>query len=111
VDGARVRLRTAALHEADPRECAGRPPRQRRRPEDYLAAGPPKNQRWTFIAGSRNNLFLAESQRRTYDWFEAAQPGVHSHHLFDGYGHLDLLFGTGAHEKVFPTIVSALDGG
>jgi hypothetical protein len=59
-------------------------------PEDYLEGGPPKNQRWTFVAGSKNQLFLAGSQRRTFKWFDDAQPDVHAHHLFEGYGHLDL---------------------
>jgi hypothetical protein len=78
-------------------------------PSDYVAAGPPEGQRWTFIAGSRNRLFLPSSQQITYEWFDAAQPGVHAHHLFPGYGHLDLLFGKNARDDTFDTIVAALD--
>ena len=78
-------------------------------PPDYIAAGPPDGQRWTFIAGSRNRLFLPASQRITYEWFEAAQPGVHAHREFPGYGHLDLLFGQNAHNDTFGPIVEALE--
>lgn len=63
---------------------------------------------WTFVAGSRNRLFTAESQVRTHAWFDERQPGRHALRVFDGYGHLDLLFGRDSAQVVHPHLVAAL---
>jgi hypothetical protein len=70
-----------------------------------LAGGPP----WTFVAGSANRLFTAESQRRTHAWFEERQPGRHQLQILEGYGHLDLFFARDADTRAFPVLLAALE--
>lgn len=75
-----------------------------------LAAGPPRTEaRFAFLAGERNTCFLAESQERSFEWFEGHAPGRHALHMLPGYSHLDVFMGKDAARDVFPTILDELD--
>jgi hypothetical protein len=78
-------------------------------PEDLVQAEPKTDARITFLAGSRNRLFLPESQRRSFEHFDRLQPGRHTFHELPGYTHLDVMFGRNATGDVFPLILDALD--
>jgi hypothetical protein len=78
-------------------------------PEDLLAEEPRTEARITFLAGSRNRLFLPASQRRSFEYFDERQPGRHSFYELPGYTHLDVMFGRNAAGDVFPLILRALD--
>jgi hypothetical protein len=78
--------------------------------EDRLAASPPDGTRFTFLAGLGNRFFLPEGQRRTWEQFEAEQPGAHAIFELEGFSHLDVLVGRRAHSDVFPHILGALEG-
>jgi hypothetical protein len=77
-------------------------------PESYVAAPPPHDARFTFVAGTANRLFLPESQERTFAYFEGLRPGVHALHLFPGYGHLDVFLGRNAEQDTYPAILAGL---
>jgi hypothetical protein len=61
-----------------------------------------------FEAGLDNRCFLAESQRRTFRFFDSLQPRRHALHLLHGYGHLDVFMGRRAARDVFPMILEEL---
>lgn len=72
-------------------------------------AGPPLTEaRFALFAGRMNGCFLAESQEATFAFLDGHQPGYHSLHVVDGYGHLDMFLGTDAHLDVFPLILEEL---
>jgi len=75
-----------------------------------FVAGPPKTTaRIAFVAGERNLCFLPESQARTFEYFNAVQPGRgHTLHVLPNYGHLDVFIGKNADRDVFPMIVGEL---
>jgi len=77
-------------------------------PEDFVASPPKTNARFSFIAGQRNQCFLAESQVRSHHYFSTFRPGFHTLHTFPDYGHLDIFMGSRAAAEVFPTIVEQL---
>lgn len=78
-------------------------------PRDLLAQPVPQGQRWTFIAGTKNRLYLPEGQERSHAWFnERSGDGRHSFVSLDGYGHLDPLLGPDAARDVFPAILAGL---
>lgn len=79
-------------------------------PQRFADEAPRTSARVVFIAGERNRCFAAESQRRTYRFFERHAPGRHELHVFPGYGHLDIFMGKDAARDVFPVICRALDG-
>jgi hypothetical protein len=76
--------------------------------DDRLAASPPDGTHFTFLAGLGNRFFLPEGQRRTWEQFEAQQPGAHAILELEGFSHLDVLVGRRAHTDVFPHILGAL---
>jgi hypothetical protein len=78
-------------------------------PSSLVAQPPRTDARFVFLAGDRNRCFLPESQERTYQFFDAHQPGVHGFHLFEGYGHLDVFLGDRAATDTFPTILKELE--
>jgi hypothetical protein len=80
-------------------------------PRDLLAVAPPDETRFVLLAGAQNGFFLPSGQRRTFEHFDALQPGRHEFRELDGYGHIDALIGTRAAKDVFPTILHALNGG
>lgn len=76
---------------------------------DFAAQPPRTDARIAFLAGDRNRCFLPESQRRSYEWFDSHNPGVHSLHILPGYGHLDVFIGANAARDVFPLILAELE--
>jgi hypothetical protein len=78
-------------------------------PADFVAQEPATTARFAFFAGTNNRCFLAESQQRTFDFFESWRKGYHSLHMIPNYGHLDIFFGKNAAREVFPLISAELD--
>lgn len=81
-----------------------------RLPRDYAAAAPRTDARWAFFAGELNKCFLAESQERSFEWFDRHAPGKHSLDVIPGYSHLDIFMGENSARDVFPQMLSALEG-
>jgi len=79
-------------------------------PDDFLAAAPPADTRFTLLAGAENRCFLPSGQRRTHAWLNARRPGVDALHVLPGFSHMDVFFGRDAPRDVFPRIVAALAG-
>src|SRR5258708_26210104 len=78
-------------------------------PSDFVAQPPQTDARFAFFAGRLNQCFLPESQRRTFDWFDAQHPNYHTFHELPTYSHLDVFIGKSASEDVFPLIASELE--
>jgi pimeloyl-ACP methyl ester carboxylesterase len=78
-------------------------------PENVAERLPETDARFVFLAGERNQCFLPESQRRTYEHLARHRRGYHALHVIPGYGHLDIFMGKDAARDVFPLIVSELD--
>jgi alpha-beta hydrolase superfamily lysophospholipase len=62
------------------------------------------------LAGEDNRCFNAESQARTYDFFEHRGSAKYGLHVIPRYGHLDVFLGENAATDVFPIITAALAG-
>lgn len=77
-------------------------------PASFVAQEPRTDARMCFITGGANHTFLPESQRRTFEWFDARQPGRHALRIVPGYGHLDVFVGRNAHRDYFPWILEQL---
>lgn len=77
-------------------------------PDSFVAQAPKTDARFVFLAGLDNRCFLADSQRRTFAFFDSVQPRRHALHLLHGYGHLDVFMGWRAARDVFPTILEEL---
>jgi hypothetical protein len=77
-------------------------------PDDFAAAPPKTDARFTLLAGAENRCFLPAGQRRTHAWLEAQRPGSSELHVLPGYTHMDVFFGRDAPREVFPRIVAAL---
>ncbi len=78
-------------------------------PEDFAARPPESDARFAFFAGELNACFLAESQRRTFEQFEAWHPGRHALHVIPGYGHLDVFIGQRAAQDTYPLMLAELE--
>jgi pimeloyl-ACP methyl ester carboxylesterase len=78
-------------------------------PADFTAQPPRTDARFSFLAGEMNQCFLAESQERTFDFFQRQRKDFHSLHVLPGYGHLDVFIGKDAARDVFPIILEELD--
>ena len=64
----------------------------------------------TFIAGEKNQIFLPETSRRTYEWLCAHNPkSCYQRTVFEGYAHMDFFVGTRAHKDIFPFIRETLE--
>src|SRR3712207_8879771 len=48
---------------------------------DFVAEPPRTDARFAFLAGEKNQCFLPESQRRTFDFLDAIDRNHHSLHL------------------------------
>ncbi|MDH5730851.1 MAG: alpha/beta hydrolase [Gammaproteobacteria bacterium] len=78
--------------------------------QNNLQDGHPKTHaRFAFFAGKENHCFKAESQARTFNYFNRLQPGFHSLQLIDNYGHLCMFMGENAAQDVFPLMLAELD--
>ncbi|MEX2528220.1 MAG: esterase [Gemmatimonadota bacterium] len=78
-------------------------------PGNFVAQPPRTEARLSFFAGEQNRCFLAESQRRTYEYFHRLRPGFHSLHILPDYGHLDVFMGKNAARDVFPLMLTELN--
>ena len=78
-------------------------------PGSYLRTPPTIDATWTFVAGTKNRLYLPIGQGQTHAFFDRWQPGRHALRYFDGYGHLDPLFGINAARETFPTFLAGLE--
>ena len=78
-------------------------------PSNFVAQEPRTNARIAFFAGLNNRCFLAESQRRTFAFFDSWRRNYHSLRLLEGYGHLDVFIGKNAARDVFPLIADELE--
>lgn len=80
-----------------------------RLPKSYTDQAPRTEARIVLLAGALNKCFLAESQERTFAYFEKHRPGYHSLHVFPRYSHLDIFLGKNAAKDIFPTILRELE--
>jgi pimeloyl-ACP methyl ester carboxylesterase len=78
-------------------------------PHDVVMRRPQTDARFVFMAGQRNQCFLAESQRRSYEALSRYRRDYHSLHVVPGYGHLDVFLGKNAPWDVFPLIQAELN--
>lgn len=77
-------------------------------PPKLLEAPIPTGQRWTFLAGTRNRLYLPAGQERSHAHWVAGGATDATLELLEGYGHLDPLLGPDAGRDVYPVIVAGL---
>ena len=78
-------------------------------PANFVAQEPATTARFAFMAGLNNHCFLAESQQRTFDFFNGWRKNYHSLHMIPNYGHLDPFIGKDAARDVFPIILEELE--
>jgi pimeloyl-ACP methyl ester carboxylesterase len=78
-------------------------------PADFVAREPETTARFAFFAGENNKCFLAESQRRTFDYFDSLRKNYHTLRMLPNYGHLDVFFGKDAAKDVFPFMIEELE--
>ena len=76
-----------------------------------LTVAPRTDARFVLVTGANNRCFLPDSQRRTFEHLERLAPGRHALHVFEGYGHLDVIFGVNAWRDTHPIIVRELASG
>ncbi|MCC5938178.1 MAG: esterase [Lunatimonas sp.] len=76
---------------------------------EYQVTPPQTEARIVLFAGEKNKCFLAESQKRTFEYLDKLNPGFHQLYLLDEYSHLDVFFGKNAHIDVFPKMIAELD--
>ena len=78
-------------------------------PRDFCAQPPQTAARFAFFAGAKNRCFLADSQIRSYLYFDAQRADYHSLRVLPTYSHLDIFMGKNAHRDVFPLMAAELD--
>jgi pimeloyl-ACP methyl ester carboxylesterase len=63
-----------------------------------------------FITGEHNKMFVPKGLQRSYDTLRRAHgPKNYTHHVVDGYAHLDLWLGANAERDVWPTALAELE--
>jgi hypothetical protein len=77
-------------------------------PKSSVAQAPQTDARLVLLAGDQNRCFLAESQRRTFEFLESHRPGRDRLHVLPGYGHLDVFLGRNAAADTYPLILEEL---
>ncbi|MGW2631149.1 alpha/beta fold hydrolase [Streptomyces chattanoogensis] len=77
-------------------------------PGSFVGRAPQTDARFVLLAGEDNRCFLAESQRRTFDFLHSHRPGRDSLHVLSGYGHLDVFLGRRAAADTYPLILEEL---
>ncbi|WP_077732755.1 MULTISPECIES: esterase/lipase family protein [Methylocaldum] len=77
-------------------------------PSDFAASPPKTDARFVFFAGEKNRCFLPESQRKSWQYFDALRPGFHALHVLPEYSHLDVFMGKNAATDVFPLMIQEL---
>ena len=80
-------------------------------PSDFTKDIPKTSARFAFCAGQENLCFLAESQKKSYQYFSAITADFHVLKLFPEYGHLDVFMGKNAAKDTFPFIIDELNKG
>jgi hypothetical protein len=78
-------------------------------PADFCAQEPKTTARFAFFAGKNNLCFLAESQQKTFDFFNGWRKNYHTLTMLPNYGHLDVFIGKNAGKDVFPLIAEELE--
>jgi pimeloyl-ACP methyl ester carboxylesterase len=78
-------------------------------PADFIAQPPRTDARFAFFAGLNNLCFLAESQQKSFEFFDSQRGNYHSLRLVKGYGHLDMFIGKNAAQDVFPLMADELE--
>ena len=78
-------------------------------PADFAAEPPKTTARFSFFAGAKNRCFLPESQRRSYEFFNAQRKNYHSLNILENYSHLDMFMGQSAARDVFPLMLAELE--
>jgi hypothetical protein len=78
-------------------------------PSDFVAQDPQTDARFAFFAGINNLCFLAESQQRTFDFFNGRRKNYHTLRMVKDYGHLDMFIGKNAAQDVFPLMAEELE--
>ncbi|EMO64777.1 alpha/beta hydrolase family protein [Leptospira borgpetersenii serovar Pomona str. 200901868] len=64
----------------------------------------------TFIHGAENRCYLPESTELTYKkLIDRFDPNQYKRHVIPNYGHIDCIFGKGAHKDVYPLILQSLN--
>ncbi|MFC5148784.1 alpha/beta fold hydrolase [Streptomyces aureoversilis] len=77
-------------------------------PASFVARAPRTDARFVLVAGRDNRCFLADSQRRTFEFLQRHRPGRDSLHVLPGYGHLDVFLGRRAATETYPLILEEL---
>lgn len=80
-------------------------------PSDFVQYPPKTSARFAFCAGLNNLCFLAESQKRSYQYFSNIKADFHVLKIFPDYGHLDVFMGQNAAKDTFPFILDELNKG
>lgn len=80
-------------------------------PNDFTQYAPKTSARFAFCAGQNNLCFLAESQKRSYQYLSAITADFHVLKIFPDYGHLDVFMGKNAAKDTFPFIIDELNKG
>jgi cholesterol oxidase len=63
-----------------------------------------------FMTGEHNRMFVPRGLKRTYDTVRAAHgPDLYTHHVIEGYAHLDCWLGEHADRDVFPIALAELE--
>jgi cholesterol oxidase len=63
-----------------------------------------------FISGSENRMFVPESTEASYKYLcDANGASYYRRSVYEGFGHLDCYFGSGAPEAIWPDIAGTLD--
>jgi hypothetical protein len=78
-------------------------------PADFVAQPPKTDSRFAFFAGLNNRCFLAEGQKRTFEYFDSHRKNYHTFRPIPNYGHLDIFIGKDAAHDVFPLILEELE--
>ena len=62
-----------------------------------------------FISGSENRMFIPESTEASYKFLcDANGASYYRRSVYEGFGHLDCYFGSGAPEAIWPDIANSL---
>jgi hypothetical protein len=77
-------------------------------PDDFTTLPPQTDARFSFITGELNRCFLAESQIKTFEYFDKHRRNYHSLHILPSYSHFDVFIGNRAERDVFPLILKEL---
>ncbi len=78
-------------------------------PADFTTEPPKTEARFSLFSGAKNLCFLPESQRRSFDFFNARRKNYHSLNIIENYSHLDIFMGQNAARDVFPLMSAELE--